>query len=110
MPIRLLFSHSCLAVSYVLVFLFTCAMYALVMIELQRREVRGRTGTQHALEATAPMAAQLGLHALVADGFHSFQLRLFKREGQLYTVHGVCNNDVEVPLLYAISSKKTEQE
>ncbi|EYC12476.1 hypothetical protein Y032_0047g1501 [Ancylostoma ceylanicum] len=94
MPIRLLFSHSCLAVSYVLVFLFTCAMYALVMIELQRRE----------------MAAQLGLHALVADGFHSFQLRLFKREGQLYTVHGVCNNDVEVPLLYAISSKKTEQE
>ncbi|RCN35699.1 hypothetical protein ANCCAN_18439 [Ancylostoma caninum] len=55
------------------------------------------------------MAAQLVLHTLVANGVHSFQPRQLKRKGQLYTVHGVCSNGVEVPLLYAISSKKTEQ-
>ncbi|EYB88407.1 hypothetical protein Y032_0248g99 [Ancylostoma ceylanicum] len=55
------------------------------------------------------MAAQNGLHALVADGVHSFQPRQLKRGGQLYTIHGVCSNGVEVPLLYAISSRKTQQ-
>ncbi|RCN37739.1 hypothetical protein ANCCAN_16358 [Ancylostoma caninum] len=59
--------------------------------------------------STIQMAAQLGLHTLVADGVHSFQPRQLKRKGKLYTVHGVCSNGVEVPLLYAISSKKTEQ-
>ncbi|EYC30583.1 hypothetical protein Y032_0005g2734 [Ancylostoma ceylanicum] len=59
--------------------------------------------------ATIQMAARNGLHTLVADGVHSFQPRQLKRKGQLYTVHGVCSNGVEVPLLYAISSKKTEQ-
>ncbi|EYC28699.1 hypothetical protein Y032_0007g3367 [Ancylostoma ceylanicum] len=58
---------------------------------------------------TVQMAARNGLYALVADGVHSFQPRQLKRKGQLYTVHGVCRNGVEVPLLYAISSKKTEQ-
>ncbi|EYC20159.1 hypothetical protein Y032_0022g480 [Ancylostoma ceylanicum] len=46
--------------------------------------------------STIQMAAQLGLHALVADGVHTFQPRQLKRKGQLYTVHGVCNNGVEV--------------
>ncbi|KAL6735817.1 hypothetical protein Aduo_006224 [Ancylostoma duodenale] len=54
---------------------------------------------------TVQMAARNGLHTLVADGVHSFQPPPLKRKGQLYTVHGVCHNDVEVPLLYAISSK-----
>ncbi|KAL6739132.1 hypothetical protein Aduo_012618 [Ancylostoma duodenale] len=42
------------------------------------------------------MAAQLGLHTLVTEGVHSFQPRQLKRKGQLYTVHGVCSNGVEV--------------
>ncbi|EYC18564.1 hypothetical protein Y032_0027g1588 [Ancylostoma ceylanicum] len=58
---------------------------------------------------TVQMAAGSGLHALIADKVHSFQPRQLKRKGQLYTVHGICRNGVEVPLLYAISSKKTEQ-
>ncbi|EYC31937.1 hypothetical protein Y032_0003g1316 [Ancylostoma ceylanicum] len=58
---------------------------------------------------TVQMAARSGLYALVADGVHSFQPRQLKRKGQLYTVHGVCRNGVEVPLLYAISSKEREQ-
>ncbi|VDK54614.1 unnamed protein product [Cylicostephanus goldi] len=29
--------------------------------------------------------------------------------GQLYTIYGVCSSGVEVPLLYAISTKKAEQ-
>ncbi|KIH64038.1 hypothetical protein ANCDUO_05657 [Ancylostoma duodenale] len=52
------------------------------------------------------MAAQLGLHTLVTEGVHSFQPRQLKRKGQLYTVHGVCSNGVEVPLLYAICNAK----
>ncbi|EYB86580.1 hypothetical protein Y032_0276g1081 [Ancylostoma ceylanicum] len=52
------------------------------------------------------MAAQNGLHALVADGVHSFEPRQLQRKGQLYMVHGVGRNGVEVPLLYAIFSKK----
>ncbi|KHJ76910.1 hypothetical protein OESDEN_23470 [Oesophagostomum dentatum] len=58
--------------------------------------------------ATVQRAIRNGLHTLVADGVHSFQPRELKKTGQLYTVHGVCNNGVEVPLLYAISSNKTE--
>ncbi|RCN50503.1 hypothetical protein ANCCAN_03357 [Ancylostoma caninum] len=58
---------------------------------------------------TIQMAARNGLQVLVADGVHSFQLRQLRREGQLYTVHVVCKNGVEVPLLHAISSKKTQE-
>ncbi|KIH47824.1 hypothetical protein ANCDUO_22111, partial [Ancylostoma duodenale] len=58
---------------------------------------------------TLQMAGRNGLHTLVTDGVHSFQPRQLKQKGQLYTVHGLCCNDVEMPLLYAISSKKTEQ-
>ncbi|EYC40035.1 hypothetical protein Y032_0632g882 [Ancylostoma ceylanicum] len=54
------------------------------------------------------MAARKGLHTLVADDVHSLcQPRQLKRKGQLYTVHGLCSKGVEVPLLYALSLKKT---
>ncbi|RCN33095.1 hypothetical protein ANCCAN_21079 [Ancylostoma caninum] len=88
------------------------------MIPDHLRELPDGTPFVHRLEpmlhvyynrSTIQMAAQLGLHALVADGVHSFQPRQLKRKSQLYTIHGVCSNGVEVPLLYAISSKKTEQ-
>ncbi|EYC04320.1 hypothetical protein Y032_0088g2140 [Ancylostoma ceylanicum] len=58
---------------------------------------------------TIQMAVRNGLHALVAYGVHSYQLRQLKRQGQLYTVHGVCKNGVGVPLLYAVSLKKTQE-
>ncbi|KHJ86533.1 hypothetical protein OESDEN_13711 [Oesophagostomum dentatum] len=58
---------------------------------------------------TIEAAVRNGLHVLVADGVHSYQPRELGRQGQLYTVHGVCSNRVEVQLLYAVSSKKTEQ-
>ncbi|KAL6739521.1 hypothetical protein Aduo_012963 [Ancylostoma duodenale] len=58
---------------------------------------------------TVQMASRNGLHTLVADGVHSFQPRQLKRKDQLYIVHGVCRNGVEVPLPHAFSSKKTEQ-
>ncbi|KHJ91042.1 hypothetical protein OESDEN_09103, partial [Oesophagostomum dentatum] len=67
--------------------------------------------TQHIYynRGTIERAARNGLHAIVADGVHSFQPRQLGRQGQLYTVHGVCRNGVEVPLLYAVTCKKTEQ-
>ncbi|VDK60196.1 unnamed protein product, partial [Cylicostephanus goldi] len=58
---------------------------------------------------TLQKAARNGLHALVADGVHSYQPRQLKRAGQLYTIHGVCNNGIEVPLVYAVTARKTEE-
>ncbi|CAJ0599556.1 unnamed protein product [Cylicocyclus nassatus] len=59
--------------------------------------------------ATIQKAALNGLHTIVADGVHSFQPRQLRKTGQLYTAHGVCSNGVEVPLLYAVSARKTEE-
>ncbi|VDO48497.1 unnamed protein product [Haemonchus placei] len=42
---------------------------------------------------------------LVADGVHTKQP---KELMQLYCVHDVCNGGVEVPLLYSMTARKTE--
>ncbi|EYB85280.1 hypothetical protein Y032_0301g1827 [Ancylostoma ceylanicum] len=47
------------------------------------------------------MAQQQGLVALVADGVHNLQPDATNKRGQLYTVRGVRNNTIDVPLLYA---------
>ncbi|CAJ0591882.1 unnamed protein product [Cylicocyclus nassatus] len=58
---------------------------------------------------TIEMARTHGLYALVADGVHDLQPDATKKKGQLYTVHGICNNTVDMPLLYAITTSKTER-
>lgn len=47
-----------------------------------------------------------GLQAVVADGVHNKAPRDLLRKAQLYVVHGVCNGDVDVPLIYAILGSK----
>lgn len=50
----------------------------------------------------------MGLQAIVADGVHTLQPKELGRHSQLYCVHGVCDEGFEVPLLFAVTAKKTE--
>nr|CDJ96224.1 unnamed protein product [Haemonchus contortus] len=56
-------------------------------------------------ERTIEMACTNGLYAIAADGVHTKQP---KELMQLFCVHGVCNGGVEVPLLYSMTARKTE--
>ncbi|KAL6726796.1 hypothetical protein Aduo_008730 [Ancylostoma duodenale] len=56
-------------------------------------------------ERTIEKACTNGLFALVADGVHNKQPKSLT---QFYCVHGVCDGGVEVPLLYALTARKTE--
>ncbi|CAJ0592446.1 unnamed protein product [Cylicocyclus nassatus] len=47
-------------------------------------------------ERTIQKACSVGLNVLVADGVHSAQPKELARSGQLYSVHGVCGNGVEL--------------
>ncbi|KAK6734095.1 hypothetical protein RB195_017707 [Necator americanus] len=57
-----------------------------------------------------------GLWALIGDGIHKLNPRSKRgssvrmEEGQLYTIHGVCRGGFEVPLLFAITRRKREEE
>ncbi|KAK6024760.1 hypothetical protein OSTOST_09427 [Ostertagia ostertagi] len=53
-------------------------------------------------------ASALGLEALVADGVHDLQPDATSKLGQVYTIHGVLCNGVDVPPLFAITKWKTE--
>ncbi|VDP28731.1 unnamed protein product [Heligmosomoides polygyrus] len=53
-------------------------------------------------------ACENGLDTLIAGGIFSMHPNQREKNGQLYTIHGVCNGKVNVPLLYAITNKKTE--
>ncbi|CAJ0602959.1 unnamed protein product [Cylicocyclus nassatus] len=55
---------------------------------------------------TIEKAQRFGLYALVADGVHDLQPDATAKCGQLYTVHGVCNDTMDAPLLYAITTTK----
>ncbi|KAL6743087.1 hypothetical protein Aduo_016170 [Ancylostoma duodenale] len=57
---------------------------------------------------TIGQACTTGLYALVADGVHSPQPRKLGRGSQLYCIHGVCGNGVEVPLVFVITARKTK--
>ncbi|RCN34107.1 hypothetical protein ANCCAN_20057 [Ancylostoma caninum] len=48
-----------------------------------------------------------GLYALVADGVHKVLPKKLDDNAQLYTIPGVCNDTVEVPLLHAVTTKET---
>ncbi|EYC19214.1 hypothetical protein Y032_0025g1240 [Ancylostoma ceylanicum] len=56
----------------------------------------------------AHMGQQQGLWALVADGDLDLQPDATNKRGQLYAMHGVYSNTIDVPLLYAITALKTE--
>ncbi|KAK6034640.1 hypothetical protein COOONC_27850 [Cooperia oncophora] len=56
-------------------------------------------------EETAEMACRSGLYAAVADGVHSKQP---KELMQLYCVYGVCDGGAEVPLLFSVTARNTE--
>ncbi|KAK6020165.1 hypothetical protein OSTOST_14186 [Ostertagia ostertagi] len=53
-------------------------------------------------------ACAAGLRALVADGVYDLQPDATQKSGQLYVLHGVTGNGVDVSLLYAITTRKTE--
>ncbi|VDO35160.1 unnamed protein product [Heligmosomoides polygyrus] len=55
------------------------------------------------------LAYNNGLEALVADGVFSMHPNGKEKNGQLYTIHVVCKGKVHVPMLYALTNKKTEQ-
>ncbi|RCN30468.1 hypothetical protein ANCCAN_23760 [Ancylostoma caninum] len=57
------------------------------------------------LEGWYAKACTNGLFALVADGVHTKQPKTLT---QLYFAHSVCDEGVEVPLLYALTARKTE--
>ncbi|PIO61597.1 hypothetical protein TELCIR_16876 [Teladorsagia circumcincta] len=59
--------------------------------------------------ATIQKACEAGLHSIVADGMHSLHPRSLGCHAQLYCVHGVCSGGIEVPLMYCITAKKTEE-
>lgn len=54
-------------------------------------------------------ACQNDLDTLVADGIFSMHPNQRENNGQLYTIHGVCNGKVTVPLVFALTNKKTEE-
>ncbi|KHJ81550.1 hypothetical protein OESDEN_18763, partial [Oesophagostomum dentatum] len=60
------------------------------------------------LSEVVEMAKQNGLCALIGDGVHKLNPILpgAMEKGQLYTIHAVCNNGFEVPLLFAITRRK----
>ncbi|KAL6739669.1 hypothetical protein Aduo_013099 [Ancylostoma duodenale] len=57
---------------------------------------------------TIQLSFQRGLWTLVADGVHDLQPDATNMCGQLYTVHGACNNTIDVSLLYAFTTSKTK--
>uniref|UniRef100_W6NHY1 MULE transposase domain-containing protein n=1 Tax=Haemonchus contortus TaxID=6289 RepID=W6NHY1_HAECO len=54
-------------------------------------------------------ACQLNLSALVADGVHDLQPDATNKTGQLYVIHGVMADSVDVPLLFAITKRKSQR-
>ncbi|KAK6059902.1 hypothetical protein COOONC_02445 [Cooperia oncophora] len=55
------------------------------------------------------MALENGLYAIVADGVHSLHPKSLGYHAQLYCVHGVCSREVDVPLMFCITEKKTRR-
>ncbi|RCN33075.1 hypothetical protein ANCCAN_21096 [Ancylostoma caninum] len=61
-------------------------------------------------EETMQRACRNGLHAIIADGMLSLHRKELGRHAHLYCIHGVCAGGVEVPILFAITAKKTAKE
>ncbi|VDP49052.1 unnamed protein product [Heligmosomoides polygyrus] len=57
---------------------------------------------------TIKKAYENGLFALVADGVHKILPTQLGYQAQLYTIHGVCSNGHEIPLLYALTRAQRE--
>lgn len=53
------------------------------------------------------LACRNCLEVLVRDGMFSMHPCSKEKNGQLYTIHGVGDGNVHVPLLYAITDNKT---
>ncbi|VDN21482.1 unnamed protein product [Cylicostephanus goldi] len=59
-------------------------------------------------KTTIQKAVENGLTALVADGVHKLPPKALGDDGQLYTVHGVCNGGIDVPLVHVLTRRKNE--
>ncbi|CAJ0602042.1 unnamed protein product [Cylicocyclus nassatus] len=57
---------------------------------------------------TVQKAVENGLVALVADGIHKLPPEELGKDGQLYTIHGVCNNGIDVPLIHVLMKRKNQ--
>ncbi|CAJ0608777.1 unnamed protein product [Cylicocyclus nassatus] len=58
--------------------------------------------------STLEKAVNNGLIAIVADGIHNLPPCELGKDAQLYTVHGVCNAGVDVPLVHVLMRRKTQ--
>ncbi|PIO57645.1 hypothetical protein TELCIR_20935, partial [Teladorsagia circumcincta] len=59
-------------------------------------------------DAISPRACALGLQTLVADGVHDLQPDATSQLGQVHMIHGVPCDGLDVPLLFVIARRKTE--
>ncbi|KHJ98607.1 hypothetical protein OESDEN_01410 [Oesophagostomum dentatum] len=55
---------------------------------------------------TVKKAFDNGLVALVADGIHKLPPDALGDDGQLYTIHGVCNGGIDVPIFHVLTRRK----
>ncbi|KAK6031803.1 hypothetical protein OSTOST_02036, partial [Ostertagia ostertagi] len=58
--------------------------------------------------ASIERACRCGLQALVADGVHDLQPNATNKTGQVYIIHGVVANSVDMSLLYAITLSRLQ--
>ncbi|KHJ86277.1 hypothetical protein OESDEN_13977, partial [Oesophagostomum dentatum] len=58
---------------------------------------------------TLEKACRNGLFALIGDGLHKVAPTKLGEDTQLYTIHGVCHNEHEVPLAHALMKNKTQK-
>ncbi|CAJ0592984.1 unnamed protein product [Cylicocyclus nassatus] len=57
---------------------------------------------------TIQKAVENELVALVADGIHKLPPEELGKDGQLYTIHGVCNGGIDVPLVHVLMKRKNQ--
>ncbi|KHJ87009.1 hypothetical protein OESDEN_13225 [Oesophagostomum dentatum] len=76
------------------------------------RFLHEQTGAFHIYYSkdTIKKACRNGLFALVADGMFTLHPKELGRNAQLYCVHAVCSGGVEIPIVFAITAKRTERE
>ncbi|KAK6045988.1 hypothetical protein COOONC_16506 [Cooperia oncophora] len=58
-------------------------------------------------KAVYEMARENGHHDIVADGSHCLQPKSLEHYAQLYCVHGVCNQEVDVPHVFHNGKENT---
>nr|CDJ82448.1 unnamed protein product [Haemonchus contortus] len=77
----------------------------------RRHAIRSTVLLKHTYysDAIIEKACRIGLYGLVEDGVHDLQPDATNANGQLYTIHGFIASSVDVPLLFAVATRKNER-